>query len=226
MRGLIKYQWHTGKLKKSIKIAVVSDLHDEEYEDIWSLIKGADCLLVPGDIANRYRQRYECGVAFLEEAAERMPTFFSVGNHEIRLKKRAALLERLEKSKATVLFNRYVRFGEIWIGGWYQPEICRMEDMMDEFEALPGCKVLMCHRPEDYMRKLRRRDVDLVLAGHAHGGQIRYKNQGIYSPGQGLFPAYTKGVTGGRMIVSAGAGNPIGLPRWGNPCEVLQIELD
>ena len=30
----------------------------------------------------------------------------------------------------------------------------------------------------------------------------------------------------GRMIVSAGAGNPARMPRWGNPPEILMIDLD
>ena len=30
----------------------------------------------------------------------------------------------------------------------------------------------------------------------------------------------------GRLVISAGAGNPCGMPRWGNPCEVLKITLD
>ena len=68
--------------------------------------------------------------------------------------------------------------------------------------------------------------MDLVVAGHAHGGQIRIGNQGLYAPGQGLFPRYTRGLADGRMIISAGAGNPAGAPRWGNPCEVLRITLD
>ena len=76
------------------------------------------------------------------------------------------------------------------------------------------------------MRELRGRKVDLVLAGHAHGGQIRIREQGVYAPGQGLFPRYTKGVVDGRMIVSAGAGNPVHMPRWGNPCEIVRITLD
>ena len=58
-------------------------------------------------------------------------------------------------------------------------------------EAEPGVKVLLCHRPEDYMHRLRGAKVDLVLAGHAHGGQIRIGGQGLYAPGQGHLSAAT-----------------------------------
>lgn len=132
----------------------------------------------------------------------------------------------LERTGAEVLINRYVRFGECWIGGWYPPSIVRVPDMMDQFEKLDGVKVLLCHKPEHYIKFMRGRALDLVVAGHAHGGQIRVAGRGVFSPGQGLFPRYTYGVVDGRMVISAGAGNPVHLPRWGNPCEVLRITLD
>ncbi len=226
MRKVTAYAWHTGKLTKPMRLALIADLHDAAYGDIFPLIEDADCLLVAGDVVDRYRQSYNAGLMFLDRAAERLPTFFSIGNHEMRLKDRKKLLEALSKSKATVLFNEYVRFEELWIGGWYRPARYGMADMMDDFEKLDGCKVLMCHRPEDYMRRLRGRDVDLVLAGHAHGGQVRILDRGLYAPGQGLLPRYTKGVVDGRMIVTTGASNVVKAPRWGNPCEVVRIELD
>ena len=104
--------------------------------------------------------------------------------------------------------------------------ILRLLRAADQFEKLDGVKVLLCHKPEHYIKYLRTRALDLVVAGHAHGGQIRVAGRGVFSPGQGLFPRYTYGVVDGRMVISAGAGNPVHLPRWGNPCEVLRITLD
>ena len=49
MRKATYYEFHTGKLTKPLALAVVSDLHNEPYEDIFPLIDGADVLLVPGD---------------------------------------------------------------------------------------------------------------------------------------------------------------------------------
>ena len=209
-----------------MRLAVVCDLHDAHYEDIWPLIADADCLLVPGDVVNRYQQSYMQGLRFLQEAAEKLPTFFAPGNHEIRMKERRKVIEALRQTGATMLYNEYISFGELWIGGWYRPELLGMNDIMDTFEGLQGCKILLCHRPEDYQKHMRERKVDLVLAGHAHGGQIRLGQQGFFAPGQGLFPRFTKGVIDNRMIVSAGASNVVKFPRWGNPCEIVRIELD
>ena len=225
MRTVSNYAWHTNKLTKPIRLAVICDLHDMAYEDLWPLISDADCLLVPGDVVNRYRQSYSIGFQFLWEASQRLPTFFSPGNHEMRMKNRGEMLDVLRRGPATLLFNDYIRFGELWIGGLYRPALLAMRDITEEFACLEGCKVLMCHRPEDYRKHLRGQDIDLILAGHAHGGQIRIGEQGLYASGQGVFPKLTKGTVDGRMIISAGVSNPVWIPRWGNPCEVVRIEL-
>ena len=71
-RLLTPYRIHTGKLTRPVDFAVVSDLHDEAYDDLWPMLEGADALLVPGDVCDRYRQSSERGAAFLREAARRM----------------------------------------------------------------------------------------------------------------------------------------------------------
>lgn len=226
MRKLTVYPWHTGKLSRPLRLMVVSDLHDRDYADILPMLSGADALLVPGDAVDRYNQRYDRGLEFLREASARLPTFFGVGNHEMRLKDFAGFRAAAEQTQTHFLFNTYRRFGELAIGCWYRPSRFGHPDMLTPFEAEPGVRILLCHRPEDYMRHLRSAAVDLVLAGHAHGGQIRVFGQGLYAPGQGVLPRYTHGVVGARMIVSAGVSNAVLVPRWGNPCEVLRIDLD
>lgn len=226
MRKVTYYEHHTGKLQKPLTLAVISDLHNEAYEDLFPLIEGADALLVPGDISNRYRQEWDQGIAFLTEAARRLPTFFSLGNHEARQERYARLKAELYHTGAEILINRHVRFGEVWIGGWYNPDIVKEPERLSALEREEGVKILLCHQPDMYWKRMRSRDLDLVVSGHAHGGQIRLLNQGLYAPGQGVLPRLTRGVVDGRMIISAGVGNPVRMPRWGNPREVLLIHMD
>lgn len=226
-RVVTPYELNTGKLAKPLRFLVISDLHSEPFEDLLPLMEDADAVLVPGDVSNRYKQVYDQGLAFLRESAKRKPTFYSLGNHETRQETYDELMALVKESGAEVLINRYVRFHDLWIGGWYDPKVVQVPDMMDEFEQLEGCKLLLCHKPEHYMNLLRHRQVDLTIAGHAHGGQIRIGNQGIYAPGQHFFPRYTKGwENGGKLLISAGAGNPCRMPRWNNPCEVLMLTVD
>lgn len=90
------------------------------------------------------------------------------------------------------------------------------------FATQPGFRVVMSHHPE-YL-PLIPSSVDLILSGHAHGGQWRVFNHGVWAPGQGWWPKYTKGVYEGRLVVSAGLSNTTWIPRIGNPTEVVYIE--
>ena len=91
--------------------------------------------------------------------------------------------------------------------------------------------ILLTHRPErveDYTG----RGFDLVLAGHAHGGQWRLPGliNGLIAPNQGLFPRYA----GGRyaldgdttMIVSRGlARESTRIPRLFNRPELVVVDI-
>ncbi len=228
MRKLTEYPWPVERLTSPVDLLVVSDLHDAPFEDLFAFYPKAQAVLAPGDIVNRYAQSDSNGLAFLRESAKRLPTFFSFGNHEYRLDTFAEFLREAEATGATILHNRYVRFGELAIGGWYRPIGSAAEqkpDFLPELEADPGCRILMCHKPEDYIRRLSHAKVELVVGGHAHGGQIRIFGRGLYAPGQGIFPRYTRGPVGERMLVSTGASNVVPVPRLGNPCEAMLVHL-
>ncbi len=102
-------------------------------------------------------------------------------------------------------------------------------DWLDDFEKQEGYKILLCHHPEYYPRYLRGRKIDLICSGHCHGGQWRYYSpfrkvwQGVYGPGQGLFPKLSSGIHDGRLIISRGLSNTAFVPRIFNPTEVIYI---
>ncbi|MBB5219445.1 hypothetical protein HNP77_001827 [Treponema rectale] len=57
------------------------------------------------------------------------------------------------------------------------------------------CTILLAHRPE-YIREYLSGSFsfDLILSGHAHGGQWRFPGiNGLYAPMQGLFPKFAGG---------------------------------
>ena len=76
---------------------------------------------------------------------------------------------------------------------------------------------------------LRDRNIDLVLSGHAHGGQIRLLGRGLYAPGQGILPAYTGGLHSGphgKLLISRGLSNTaLPVPRLFNPPEIVAADL-
>ena len=91
-----------------------------------------------------------------------------------------------------------------------------------------GYRIILSHRPEHF-KKYVAAGYDLVLSGHAHGGQFRLPViGGLYAPGQGILPEYDSGVyTDGRtdMVVSRGIGNS-GFPiRFNNNPEVILLTI-
>ena len=88
--------------------------------------------------------------------------------------------------------------------------------------------VLLSHRPELFDTYVDQ-DIDLVLSGHAHGGQFRLPFiGGLVAPNQGLFPEYDAGIyteDNTNMLVSRGVGNSIFPFRINNRPEVILIEL-
>ena len=90
--------------------------------------------------------------------------------------------------------------------------------------------VLLSHRPELFENYVSR-GFDLVLCGHAHGGQWRIPGvlNGLYAPNQGLFPPYAGGKyekANSTMIVSRGlARETTFVPRIFNPPELVVITI-
>ena len=107
---------------------------------------------------------------------------------------------------------------------------------LEPFEESDKYKILLCHHPEYWaMQKpyLKDMPIDLVVAGHAHGGQFRIYDivhkrwQGVLSPDQGFFPQYSEGMhvnNNNHLIVTRGLANSVApIPRFMNEKEVVYI---
>ena len=191
--------------------------------------------------------RTEFVLPFLKACADIAPTFFSLGNHEWKLSSEDIAV--ISETGAVVLDNGFVRHGGVVIGGlssagftaykeyrrgkperypeWGYGDSPDMTEpdisWLGSFCGQEGFKLLLCHHPEYRDRYLKAMPLDLVLCGHAHGGQIRLFGQGLFAPGQGFLPKYTGGVHG-NMIISRGLANTGGMvPRLFNPTETVYI---
>ncbi len=188
------------------------------------------------------------GLDLLVELAAVAPTFYSLGNHEMAACHgaiyRAKLagkklpppviaeqwLEKIRASGATLIRQGFVEWQGITIGalesGLLNPEWKPELDFLTDFTAASGYKILLSHHPEYFDRYLRPYDIDLVVSGHAHGGQWRVFGRGVYAPDQHIFPKYTSGVHEGRLVISRGVVNSVPpIPRFFNPCEVVMIKV-
>lgn len=201
-------------------------------------------------------------LTFLRECADTAPVYYSLGNHErllspydlkkIRETGVTVLDNAWVKTEDLIIggltsYKRdiYQSFKAQYHPGELYPhsEPSRMKELQEkdyiwlkEMEQQDGFKILLSHHPEcwklraPYLCEYR---FDLVLSGHAHGGQFRYYRNhawhGLFGPDQGLFPEYTEGMhTGkyGSMIISRGCSNTAPhIPRLFNPLEIVYIDI-
>ena len=96
-------------------------------------------------------------------------------------------------------------------------------EWLKEFAAEKGWHILLSHHPE-YWPLIAPHSIELCLSAHAHGGQWRIFNHGVFAPGQGFWPSLTSGVHNGRLVISRGLSNTAKVPRLFNPPEIVYIE--
>ncbi len=223
--------------------AVVSDTHEADPEPILAAVRtiSPDMILVPGDVVEAKTElsaalhdgaKSAAAYGLLRGLNSMAPVYYCLGNHEAHLTER----QRFEISKTGVhlLEDKYARVRikgcEAAIGGVspglpHEAPCAQTWRMLENFRKQDCFRILMCHEPQRYAREFVDARDDVVLAGHAHGGQWRLFGRGVYAPGQGLFPLYTKGWYG-NMLVSAGAHNSEIIPRIANNCEVLSLRFE
>ena len=193
-----------------------------------------DAVLIGGDFVHN-NSNYEKGIDLLKQCSERYSTFVEIGNHETKSK--LDIIKMVNESGAILLDNMFTSFHGMIIGGLTTGFGFNVEqspfkktpapdlDWIEEFANQKGFKILINHHPEYYPRYLKNKDIDLILSGHAHGGQWRLFGQGLIAPGQGLFPKYTSGFYDNRLIVSRGANIKNLIPRINNKPEVVIIRI-
>jgi predicted MPP superfamily phosphohydrolase len=232
------------------RIAHISDLHNtgmgQENAELLKLLRQSerDIIAITGDLIDSRNTNIVIALDFIKEAMEIAPCYYVTGNHEARIAEypnfRAAMEAAgvivLEDEKTTISID-----GEtitvigvndpIFIPG-YQSDKAQML-MSGVLESLrapqeDGFTILLSHRPKLFDVYVQS-DLDLVLSGHAHGGQFRLPFVGgVYVPSQGWFPKYDAGLfteNNTNMIVSRGIGNSAFPFRINNRPEVILIEL-
>ncbi len=221
------YTVSSPRISHPITLAVVTDLHNSPYEEALPALRGCQAILIVGDLVDRYHNRYDRALAFLADAPRIAPTFYVSGNHERRLADIEIYWKRVRASQATLLENTFVSFEGLALGGY--SDIQRGPEQAAFLSALarrPEFRLLLSHHPELYASRIRPYGLDLTLSGHAHGGQIQLLGQGIYAPGQGLFPRLTSGFyEDGKLLVSRGLGDATRVPRFNNPRELILLHL-
>ena len=231
------------------RIAHVSDLHNTEMgkdnEKLLDMLQEADpdIIAITGDIIDSRNTDIDVALQFTKDAMEIAPCYYVTGNHEARVSEYDELKEGMIELGVVVLEDGRIELeqsGEtITLLGVKDPSFQtdylfgdsetvmqnKLQEIVNEEDSYT---ILLSHRPELF-EVYTESKVDLVLSGHAHGGQFRLPFVGgLVAPNQGLFPEYDAGLyteENTNMIVSKGIGNSILPFRFNNRPEVILIDL-
>jgi predicted MPP superfamily phosphohydrolase len=110
-----------------------------------------------------------------------------------------------------------------------EEDLSKVYVRLDMFEGFPSSEkfsILLCHHPEYYPKYLKDKNIDLILSGHAHGGQIRLFGRGLFAPGQGILPKYDGGAFDNRLVVGRGLANTAFVPRFFNRREIVCVDIE
>lgn len=230
----------------------VSDVHNEARGEgnaalLRALREAApDLICITGDFLDSRRTDLDFALELAGQLAEIAPAVYVTGNHEARLMDLSALEAGLAARGVRVLRDGWTplaRGGEeiALIGlddpGFAAGEGWTLSEGLDQTQARLSAllaqagdrfSLVLSHRPE-LLPAYADAGADLVLSGHAHGGQVRLPGiGGLFAPGQGILPRLTSGVHARgetRLVVSRGLGNSSFPLRVFNPPEIVTVTL-
>lgn len=257
----VRFNVSSDKIDSGLKIVFISDLHNCFYggKDQSALIEeieneDPDLVLFGGDVVDQYGG-IDNALTIMELASEKYPCCYTPGNHEQWRDDMNSFIEKVgelgiqylegDSAEFTLKDQQVKVYGILDAYAWgtsaTQLEEC-LADLDDD-----RYNILLAHQPEQYYEYLGldpetlyenlfvENSFDLILSGHAHGGQWRIPgilDQGVYAPDQGIFPEYTNGMYEyGKSvhIISKGLARPlrmIFIPRIFNRPELTVIEIE
>ena len=243
------YSLESEKLTAPVRIVLITDLHSCSYgkgqRELIDAIHAQkpDIILLGGDICDDKLPHRNTELV-LRAIADKYPCYYVTGNHEYWSREIEKILKIFESYNVPVLEGSFdtidVRGQKLNICGISDPDILKYTDknysiteqLKDAAVASENgnYSILLAHRPE-LIDSYLNYDFDLILAGHAHGGQWRLPGiiNGLFAPNQGFFPRYAGGkyrFDDSYMIVSRGlARESTRIPRIFNRPELVVIDL-
>lgn len=213
-----------------------------------------DMIVLTGDLVDSNHTNVDRAVQFVDEIVKICPVYYVTGNHEYWLEKSEydELMDGLVSARVVILDNQVVEISrgdakfrlvglddrslaDGTLEALLSDESIRNNQAEQKEETADNedsgekeLTVVLAHEPQ-YLARYAGTGVDLVLSGHAHGGQFRLPFVGgIVAPDQGFLPEYTAGeyyMNGTEMIVSRGLGNSVIPVRLFNYPEIVCVDL-
>lgn len=223
------------------RIVQISDLHNAVFGRNNRMLVGKitelapDMIVLTGDLVDSNHTDIDAAIELVEQITRSCPVYYITGNHEYWLDEsdRQKLFNGLEQAGAVLLLNECITIetsdGTFDLIGLDDRSLAdsTLTSLLGECDG-GKLRIVLAHEPQ-YIEKYAAADADLVLCGHAHGGQFILPFIGpVIAPDQGWFPQYTAGAycSGDMtMFVSRGLGNSVIPVRLFNDPEVVCVEL-
>ena len=252
-----RHKLHIG-LPQPLRLICLADLHGKQFgpknkyliERVKAL--APHIIVFPGDTLSADCHNLASTVKTLQALCDIAPCFLIAGNHEHRSGRWPEIAQKFKGAGVIILentrFDGFIQGVPVHILGLdeglavsrldYIRAACKTLQYTDNRKALQalaeleGLRIVLSHFPEHYALigalSYCRFPFDLMLSGHAHGGQVRLNRRiALYAPGQGLFPRFCQGMYGHNptLLVSRGLGNDSPLPRINNRPEIVLVTV-
>lgn len=230
-------------------IVHISDLHNKAFgnnqEHLLKKIESVspDMIVITGDLIDRRKYDLDMAMVFITGAMEIAPLYYVSGNHEAWSGDYKNISRQLQNAGVKILDDQKVNLvkgrDKVEILGLSDPDfltsnyidgtnLSGLEEVLEHLADDQVFQILLSHRPELFDLYADAK-MELIFAGHAHGGQVRLPFiGGLIAPDQGLLPKYTSGSYSqnkSTLVVSRGLGNSIIPLRIFNAPEIVVVTL-
>lgn len=171
-----------------LRIIHLSDIHHSPFTNLQHIERAVkianrlkpDMFVLTGDYVSHEPEYIEPVAEVLGRLEAEFGTHACLGNHD-HWTDGELVTHAFRRAKINVLINEGLRFAVRDASFW----LCGVDDYMvgktDLRAALHGSfpdemKLLLAHNPV-ILRQAARFDVDLVLSGHTHGGQVKLRDE-------------------------------------------------
>jgi predicted MPP superfamily phosphohydrolase len=240
---------------KGLTITLLSDIHagqympEDEMRDYANIVNdlGSDIIIIPGDFVNFDPQDSKSVARAFRDMKAKYGVYGTLGNHDFFVNPDYVADVMNNESPVKILRNKHdkitVNGKDLYLLGVddTRDSGIRMNEAIlnyiDNTMAEAGAsntgfnespKILLCHKPYAF-DDIAKRGLDLVLAGHTHGGQVVPFKFGDFNLSFAAFVSkYISGyynIGNANMYISRGLGT-VGLPiRLNCPPEITKITL-
>jgi predicted MPP superfamily phosphohydrolase len=240
---------------RGLTVTLLSDIHAGEFMDEYDMMKycdavnelGSDVICMPGDFVNFLSVDSKMVAKAFGSLKAKYGVWGSLGNHDFFQNPDYVTAVLNNESPIKVMRNSYdkitINGKSLYILGIDDTRSSGAEmnavvlnyldtlskGLTNQFEDYPSSpKILLCHKPYGF-DDLAKREIDLVLSGHTHGGQVVPVKFGRFSLSfAALVSKYIEGyyaIGKSNMYVSRGIGTVAVPIRINCPPELTKITL-